>query len=98
MLILGLRTPEGKTHYLAGERPRLAGPSLDARLEREGGAPEQPLHHARTAVSVHLAALAGPGRRADLGHPLRRPAPAQRSPGLPGAQLAARRVSRRDAL
>ena len=48
------------------------------------------------AVPVDRPRVGGPGRRADLGHPLRRPPGHQRPAGDRGLRLAARRVPRLD--
>ena len=82
----------------AGRGARLAGAAVDAGVDREGGASQQPLHHAGDAVRVALAGVRQPERRADRRDALRR-APAAAHPArLRGAQLAARHVPRRDAV
>ena len=82
----------------AGRRARLAGPAVDAGIDREGGAPEQPLHDAGQRVRVALAGVREPRRRADRRDPLRRAASAPRAAGVRGARLAARHVPRRHAV
>ena len=56
----------------AGRGARLAGAAVDAGLDREGGASEQPLHGAGDAVRVALAGVRQPERRADRRDPVRR--------------------------
>ena len=67
----------------------------------ESGTPgrpsQRPLHHARPSQCPSIAAeWEDPDGRADLGHPLRRPAGHQRAAGDRVARLAARRVPRLD--
>ena len=59
-------------------------------------ASEQPLHRAAVAGAVGRARVGRPGRRADLGDPLRRPAREHRPARDRGVQLAPRRVPRLD--
>ena len=82
----------------AGRGARLAGTAVDAGVDREGRASEQPLHDAGRAVRVALAGVREPERRADRRHPVRRAPAAARAARLRSAQLAARHVPRRDAV
>ena len=61
-----------------------------------GRPPQRPLHRPGRAVPVDRPRVGGPGRRADLGHPLRRPPRHQRPARDRGVRLAARRVPRLD--
>ena len=72
----------------AGRGARLAGPAVDAGVDGEGGASQQPLHDAGGQLRVALARVRQPGRRADLGDALRRAAAAARAARLPGALVA----------
>ena len=58
--------------------------------------PERPLHRPGGAVPVDRTRVGGPRRRADLGHPLRRPPRHERPARDRGLRLAARRVPRFD--
>ena len=87
---------EGKDGGAARRARRLAGTALEARLGREGGAPEQPLHRADDQQPRALAPRERPAGRADLGDHLRRPAQRHGPARHAGLQLDARRLSRRD--
>ena len=89
---------EGHDDPPPAERDRLAGPAVDAGLDREGRASQQPLHDARDRMRVAVARVRQPQRRADRRDPLRRAAPASRAARVRSAKLAARHVSRRDAV
>ena len=64
--------------------------------ERAGRPPQRPLHRPGGAVPVDRPRVGGPGGRADLGHPLRRPPGHERPARDRGLRLAARRVPRLD--
>ena len=51
---------------------RLAGQRLDSRQRRLPPLTQQPLHRPPHPGALHRTRVGGPGRRADLGHPLRR--------------------------
>ena len=63
-----------------------------------GRAPQRPVHRPGRPVPVDRAQLGGPGRRADLGDPVRRPARLHRPAGHPVHRLGARGVPGRQRL
>ena len=72
------------------------GNAWNPEIETPGRPPERPLHRAGGAVPVDRVRVGGPGRRADLGDPLRRPPSHDRAVGDRGERLGARRVPRLD--
>ena len=92
----GRRVVGGHERRQAGPGHRLARQHVDPRGRDAGRAPERPLHRARLAVPVDRPRVAGPGRRADLGDPVRRPSPHHGAAGDAGLRLGARRVPRLD--
>ncbi len=89
------RVVGGPDRRAAGAPDRLEGPRLDPGQRRARGPPELPLHHARLAVPDHRCRMAGPQGRADLGDPVRRPPRHRGAAGHRVAELAARRLPRR---
>ena len=87
----------GQRRPAAQGMPGLEGQHVDARLERKGGAPQQPVHRADDQQPGAGARSQRPARRADQRHHLRRPPQRHDAAGLPGLQLGARRLRRRDA-
>ncbi len=65
-------------------------------VRHPGRPPQRPLHRPGGAVPVDRPRVGGPGRRADLGDPLRRPPRHQRPAGHRVLRLGARRVPRLD--
>ena len=86
----------GSHRRQAGAPRRLAGQRLDAGVRQARRAPQQPLHRAALAGAVGRARVGRPGRRADLGDPVRRPARHHGPARDRGVQLAPRRVPRLD--
>ena len=64
---------EGLTDEPAGAPDRLEGPRLDAGARRSPPPTRTPGSPRRPTSARHRAGLGGPGGRADLGHPVRRP-------------------------
>ncbi len=87
---------EGMTDDAAGTGHRLEGQPWTPESDDPGRAPERPLHRPGRAVPVDRPRVGGPGRRADLGHPLRRPPPHDGAARDRGERLGARRVPRLD--
>ena len=76
----------------AGQPDRLEGPRLDRGLARARRAPQRALHRARQPMPGRGARMGGPRRRADLRHPVRRPARLGGAAGQRGVRLAPRRL------
>ena len=87
---------EGMTDDAAGPGHRLEGQPVEPGDRDAGRPPERPLHGAGVAVPVDRARVGGPRRRADLGDPVRRPAPHHGAARDRGLRLGARRVPRLD--
>ena len=90
------RVVGGHDRRAAGPRHRLEGQPVDPGGRDPGRPPERPLHRAGVAVPVDRPRVGGPGRRADLGDPVRRPPPHDRAARHRGLRLGARRVPRLD--
>ena len=72
---------EGMTRRAARPCHRLAGQRLDARSRHARRASQRPVHRPGLAVPVDRTRVGGPRGRADLGDPVRRPAPHHRAAG-----------------
>ena len=83
---------EGLTEEPPAHLIRLAGRGLDAGLGPPGRAPQLAVHRGRGPVPLDRPGVGRSGRRADLGHPVRRPPGHRGAPGHRGVLLAARRV------
>ncbi len=90
------RVVGGADQGQAGPRHRLEGQRLDARDGDPGRPPQRPLHGAGLAVPGDRPRVGRPQGRADLGHPLRRPAGVGRAPRDRVLRLGARRLPRLD--
>ena len=87
---------EGMTDEVARAPDRLARQRLDAGLRHAVGAPQRPLHHAGLAGPGDRARVGGPGRRPDRRDALRRPPLDRRAARPRGLRLEARRLPRGD--
>ena len=75
---------EGHDDPPPADRARLAGPAVDAGVDREGRTSQQPLHDAGHRMRDAVTGVRQPRRRADRRDPLRRAPAAPRAAGLRG--------------